>query len=124
MGSGSLLEFGSIGPIYGYMDIEKTLTSTLMLQWGTSTANICNWYGAISMGFNPNVASSNAGGVLNIKLTDPATQTVFNDLASIGILHTTAGSGSGSGSVTYSTKTLTTRAPAGGLQFIRMGEFR
>lgn len=131
-GTGALLEFGTIGPVYGYVSIEKTTPAvgswgatagTINMKWGTA-GTTADWYGAMSFGFQSNSLQGNSAGNLAIHLNDPATQSMFNDLATIGIIHTTSASGSGSGTSTKSTKTLTVRAPSAGIQFVRVGEFR
>jgi len=131
-GGGAIVDFGTLGPVYGYVSVEKTspavsgwgnVSGMINMKWGAA-GTTADWYGAMSFGFQLNSLQGNSAGNLSIHLNDPVSQTMFNDLASIGILHTTSGGGSGSGIVTKSTKTLTVRAPAAGIQFVRMGEFR
>ncbi|QQS05428.1 MAG: hypothetical protein IPK50_00675 [Fibrobacterota bacterium] len=124
-GSGSLSEFGTTGPFYGYLAVEKNVGYSLLVRWSTDTSHVTNWYGAISLGFATNMVGSNSGGKLHIKLADPASQAIFNDLSTIGIFRPANASGSGASNVvTTSTKTLVARSTASSLQFVRVGEFR
>ncbi|MEK7393177.1 MAG: hypothetical protein AAB214_11495 [Fibrobacterota bacterium] len=115
---GSLGNFGFSGNLYGYIHFETAMTGN-----GSFIVPGTVLYGAIGVRGAGSSWTPNTG-----NLTIQGTPSVFTDITTNlpGVFHpaTPSGMGSGLGTAQTSTKTLTVRTSATGIQFVRVGEFR